>query len=349
MAKTDRPCVDHRQPTKVDTALGDAGTVDLTIIVVSFNTRDMTLDCLRSIERETRDISYEIIVVDNSSVDGSAQAISKEFPLINLIASDANLGFAKANNVAADQARGRRILLLNPDTVVLDSAIDRLFAFAEANKTCRVWGGRTLFADGSLNPTSCWGRISLWSLSCFALGLTYFAPKSSIFSPEAYGGWDRDTVRHVDIVTGCFLMIDSDLWKQLGGFDPLFFMYGEEADLCRRASRAGARPIITPSATIIHYGSASDVVSLEKRIKVFRARLTLIDRYFSPFSRGLARRMHLLWPIVRWRAYQLTGWLLSRVDLTEKAEYWHEIYRRRPEWIGGYRVESVKVHDGTLG
>ena len=235
MAKTDRPCVDHRQPTKVDTTLGVTGAVDLTIIVVSFNTRDMTLDCLRSIERQTRDISYEVIVVDNSSIDGSAQAISDEFPLINLIASDSNLGFAKANNVAADKARGRRILLLNPDTVVIDRAIDRLFAFAEANNACRVWGGRTLFADGSLNPTSCWGRMSLWSLSCFALGLTYFAPKSSIFSPEAYGGWDRDTVRHVDIVTGCFLMIDRDLWKQLGGFDPLFFMYGEEADLCRRA------------------------------------------------------------------------------------------------------------------
>jgi GT2 family glycosyltransferase len=346
MSSSDGHRINYPQRTEAKADNGQVVGIDLSIIVVSFNTRDMTLDCLRSIVSQTRDISYEIIVVDNSSVDDSVEAIRKEFPRINLMASDTNLGFAKANNVACEHARGQRILLLNPDTVVIDNAIDRLFAFANANPACQVWGGRTLFGDGSLNPTSCWGRISLWSLLCFALGLTYFAPGSSICSPEAYGGWKRDTVRHVDIVTGCFLMIDRALWNKLGGFNPLFFMYGEEADLCHRASRAGARPIVTPTATIIHYGSASDVVPVEKRIKVFKARLTLIDTHFPPLSRGLARQLHLLWPVVRCGAYQIANWAHPGSNLANKAAYWREICRRRSEWLGGYRVGNANVLGG---
>ncbi len=333
-----RPAGDpaHIVDAATERSRGQTGGLDLTIIIVSFNTREMTLACIRSIYRETSDIKFEVLVVDNASTDGSAEAIRREFPDLDLIASDDNLGFAKANNVAAEHARGRRILLLNPDTVILDRAIDRLFCFAEAHPASRVWGGRTLFGDGSLNPTSCWGRISMWSLLCFSQGLTYFSPKTPLVNPEAYGGWDRNSVRNVDIVTGCFLMIDRELWAELDGFDPLFFMYGEEADLCYRARRTGARPVITPTATIIHYGSASDVIPLEKRIKVFRARITLIERHFSRIDRLPARAMHLIWPLVRWWAYRFVGWRTSKPALIEKANYWREVYLRRGEWIDGY-------------
>ena len=158
--------------------------LDLSIIVVSYNTCEMTLECLRSIREQTKDTHFEIIVVDNNSKDNSVEAISREFPNIILISLEENLGFAGANNLAAKKARGRRILLLNPDTLVLDRAIDNLFAFADQNPSCRVWGGRTLRGDGSLDPASCWRRMSLWSLACFALGLTYLAPKSAILNPE---------------------------------------------------------------------------------------------------------------------------------------------------------------------
>jgi GT2 family glycosyltransferase len=315
-----------------------AADVGLTIIVVSFNTREMTLDCLRSIYQQTRDQTFEVIVVDNDSSDGSAEAIAAEFPAIKLIASKRNLGFALANNVAAEHASGRRILLLNPDTVVIDRAIDRLVAFADAHPSHRIWGGRTLFADGSLNRSSCWGNVTLWSMVCFAFGLAYMIPNSQIFSPEAYGGWKRDTVRNVDIVTGCFLLIDREMWQRLQGFDPLFFMYGEEADLCRRAARMGARPTITPSATIIHYGSASDVVAVEKRVKVFKARVTLIDRHLPPYSRGIAKALHVLGPWLRWRAYGLASRVFARASLTDQAAYWREVYVRRNEWMHGYSV-----------
>ncbi len=314
--------------------------VDLSIIIVSFNTREMTLACLRSVFTQTTETQYEIVVVDNNSQDGSVEAIRAEFPTVQLLAMRENLGFAGANNLAANYTRGRKLLLLNPDTVVLDRAVDRLFTFAEQNPASRIWGGRTVFADGSLNPTSCLRRISLWSLFCYAFGLTYLAPNSHIFSRENYGGWKRDTVRDVDIVTGCFLMIERSLWDELGGFDPTFFMYGEEADLCQRAYHLGARPLITPDATIIHYTGASEATPLERRIKLFKGRMTLINRHFSPSHVPLARLLHLLVPITRWFGAWMVGSLLSRPTFIEAAAYWRETYRRRREWMYGYRLEA---------
>jgi GT2 family glycosyltransferase len=313
-----------------------SGAVDLSIIIVSYNTREMTLECLRSVAAETRDISYEVLVVDNKSSDGSAEAIRENFPDVKLTALTDNIGFARANNLAAKTARGRRILLLNPDTIILHRAIDRLMEFAARNPSYRVWGGRTVFGDGSLNATSCFRKITLWNLACFAFCLTYFGRRSAFLNSESYGGWQRDTVRHVDIVTGCFLLIDRDLWDQLDGFDPAFFMYGEEADLCQRARVAGARPAVTPNATIVHYGGASDVVPVDKRVKVFKGRITLINRHFSSITRDLGRGLHLIAPLMRWCGYRLAAFLSGKFDLASKADYWKAVWRRRAEWINGY-------------
>ena len=119
--------------------------------MISYNTRAMTLDCLRSLEAETT-VPHELIVLDNASPDGSAAAIAAAFPELRLIASPDNHGFAKGNNVAAREARGDYLLLLNPDTLVLDRAIDRLVAFAERRPAAGIWGGRTLNGDGTLEP-----------------------------------------------------------------------------------------------------------------------------------------------------------------------------------------------------
>ena len=141
----------------------------LSVIVVSYNTRAMTLDCLASLRDETR-ADFETIVVDNASTDGSAEAIAAAFPEMVLLAETANHGFAGANNLAARRARGEYLLLLNPDTLVLDGAVDRLLAFARARPEAGIWGGRTLYGDRSLNPASCWGRMTLWNLFCRACG-----------------------------------------------------------------------------------------------------------------------------------------------------------------------------------
>ncbi len=309
---------------------------DLSIIIVSYNTREMTLECLQSIVLETRDVEYEVIVVDNKSADDSASAISRRFPDVKLIALNENIGFARANNLAAGHAHGQRMLLLNPDTIILDRAIDRLLQFANATPSYRVWGGRTVFADGSLNRTSCFRRMTLWSLFCFAFGLTYFGRRTAILNSEGYGGWACDTERHVDIVTGCFLLIDHPLWESLGGFDPIFFMYGEEADLCERARLLGARPAITPNATIVHYGGASDVVAVDKRVKVFKGRITLINRHFPWAARRIGRALHRMAPLTRWCGYWLASAMAGSPEFAKRAEHWRAVWKRRGEWGDGY-------------
>lgn len=120
--------------------------LDITIIIVSYNTRVMTIECIRSVIEQVSAVRYEVIVLDNGSTDGSVEAIRTNFPDINLIASSENLGFGRANNAVAMKARGHRLLLLNPDTVILDRAIDRLHQFAVANPDCRIWGGRTVLS-----------------------------------------------------------------------------------------------------------------------------------------------------------------------------------------------------------
>ena len=120
----------------------------LSILVVSYNTRDMTLECLRSVIAQTR-TPFELIVLDNASSDGSAEAIAVEFPDITLLAETRNHGFARANNIAAEHAKGEYLLLLNPDTIVLDGALDKLLTFARRAPDARIWGGRTVFARWS--------------------------------------------------------------------------------------------------------------------------------------------------------------------------------------------------------
>lgn len=305
----------------------------VSILMVSFNTAELTLEAIRSVFRET-DTSFELIVLDNASHDGSADLIAREFGnQITLIRSDENHGFAQANNVAARYARGRYILLLNPDTVVLDRAIDRLVGFAQDEDDARIWGGRTVFADGSLNPKSCFAAQSLRSLALQVVGLNSLFRDSRLFNPEGLGGWDRNTERRVDIVSGCFFLIERELWDRLGGFEKAFFMYGEEADLCLRANRDfGARPMITPAATIVHYGGAAEPTQEGKLVKLIAAKTLLIRRHFRPANVQTGVTLLKLWPLSRWLANETLA-ILGRQKSKDRARVWRTVWQRRSEWV----------------
>lgn len=308
--------------------------VELSILIISYQCRSEVLDCLASVYRHPPPCPFEVIMLDNASIDGTASAVAAQFPQVRVIRSPDNLGFAQGNNVAADHARGRRLLLLNPDTLVFADSLPALCAFADANTTARIWGGRTLFADGRLNPASCWGDITLWSLMCSAVGLTRAFPAHPLFNPEAYGGWPRDTIRAVDIVSGCYLLIDHDLWRALGGFDRRFFMYAEEADLCRRARAHGARPMITPASTIIHLGGASEARQVDKVIKIHRGRITLIRKHWGTTRREVALALYRLWAGLRCVGAHITH---GPRDIPSEAKAkWREIWHRRHEWLAGY-------------
>ena len=310
--------------------------LDLSIIVVSFNTREVTLECLRSVYAETKETPFELIVVDNDSGDGSAAAIEAEFPDLKLLALEQNIGFGAANNLAAEHANGELLLLLNPDTVVFDNAVDELVRFARARPNAGIWGGRTLFADRSLNPTSCWRGQSLPGLFFWSVGLSTLFPNNPVLNSQAYGGWQRDTIREVDTVTGCFFLIRRCLWEKLEGFDSAFYMYGEEADLCLRARKIGARPTFTPDAVIIHYGGLSETIPADKIERLMRAKVTLANKHWSPLGRLAARQLFKVLAGARALGYGLASYILKKQVLCEKALIWRQVWTRRSEWLRGY-------------
>lgn len=302
----------------------------VSIVIVSYNTRDLTVACLRSVLEHVRGVSYELLIVDNASADGSAEAIREIVPSALVYPLQKNIGFAAANNLASCDARGEYLLLLNPDTLLLDDAVAAMVAFAKQNPGAGIWGGRTLYGDGSLNPTSCWRHMTIWGLMCGALGLRSVFRNSKLLNSEGYGGWNRDSARHIDIVTGCLLLITRSLWDELGGFDPAFFMYGEDADLCLRAAERGYRPMVTPDATIIHHGGRSELSKPDKIIRLLRARQMLIRRHWNavaaPIGLSLLKASILSRRIAHAIAPRRTGADGRPLDK------WEAVWRRRREW-----------------
>lgn len=307
----------------------------LTVQIVSYNTRDLTLRCLETLYAATAE-RMRVVVLDNASDDGSAEAVAAAFPQVELIRSPENLGFARANNVIAETVTSEWLLLLNSDTEVLPGAIDALLAFARAHPEHGIYGGRTLFADGSLNPGSCFDRLSPWSAFCDATGLAAAFRGSRLFDAENIGGWARDSVREVDIVCGCFFLVPTALWTALGGFDPRFFMYGEEVDLCHRARAAGWRPVVTPEATIVHLGGASRATPASKRIQVARARASIVALHWPPAWRPWGRAMLWLWAANRYAAAAALARLGPRQGAGRRA-LWAEVWRRRRDWLAGWQ------------
>jgi N-acetylglucosaminyl-diphospho-decaprenol L-rhamnosyltransferase len=326
--------VRENQPAK-DEYFSDAVAPELTVIVVNYNTRELTLACLRTLYENTFTTTFHTVVVDNASTDGSVEAIAQAFPQVELISSHENHGFAGGNNLVARQAKTEWLLLLNPDTEVHYGAVDNLLAFSKSHPEAGITGGRTVFRDGSLNALSCLNRITPWSAVCTTIGLTSMFRGSPVFDTENIGGWKRDSERQVDIVVGCFLMIKRHLWEELEGFDTKFFMYGEEADLCLRAGKIGYKPMITPEAEIMHLvGAASDSVA-GKVVMVAKGRSTLIRDHWSPLLVPVGVALMWLWGGLRVVAARVLA-LSGRKEFQLQKEKWEEIWSKRQEWLAGY-------------
>lgn len=309
----------------------------LSVIVVSYNTKQMTLDCLDSLYKETTIDSMEVIVIDNKSSDGSADAIAEAFPQVKLIKSDVNYGFAQGNNKAIEDAQGEYLLLLNPDTVVLDNAVNKLMQFAEDYPKAGVWGGRTLFGDGALNPGSCFRKMTLWNQFCRASGLAAVFRNSEFFNSEDYGGWQRNSVRSVDIVCGCFFLIKRSLWNELGGFDRRFFMYAEEADLCLRAIELGYAPMVNGEIKIIHYGGGSEKIRADKMVRLLSAKIELQKVHWKGYEQVWGRLCFMLWVVTRVVGNRVLYLAKKQKSYLEASGIWNDIWVRRNEWLKGYQ------------
>jgi hypothetical protein len=229
--------------------------IDLSILIISCNTCDLTLACLRSLLESSCDLQTEIFVVDNASTDGSVEAIVGEFPQVRVIANRQNRGFAAANNQALQLAAGRCILLLNSDTVVLGDVLSRSVQYLDANPDVGAMGCRVLNPDRSLQPT-CFQFPTLLNLSLLVSGLDRL-PRPKFLGRFHMRGWARDHERDVEVVTGCYLMVRRAAIERVGHLDESFFFCGEETDWCRRFKADGWKVRFAPVGEIIHVGNAS--------------------------------------------------------------------------------------------
>lgn len=305
----------------------------LDIILISYNTAELTIRAIQSVYEQTHTTDFDIIVVDNASSDDSAVRLRTEFPTIKLIESACNLGFAGGVNLASKYADSPYILLLNPDTVVLDNAIDKLLDFAEANPENGIWGGITLNNDHSVNTHNAWAQANVLSLFFSATGLSKLFKTSCFFNQANYGCWKRDTIKPVDIIQGSFFLTSQKLWQQLDGLDETFFMYGEEADYCYRAQQAGYQPLITPNAKIIHHGGASENQFSGKMIRLLKGKATLFNKH-AGYKAIIYKSLLLLHVINKVSTYTLLG--LFKEDKKVAAKEWQLIFKARNEWMNGY-------------
>jgi len=261
---------------------------DISIIIVNWNTRDVLRNCLRSVFEQTKDISFEVIVIDNASSDGSADMVKREFPGVRLIENTKNLGFAAANNQGMKIAKGRYVLLLNPDTIVLDRAIEKTIAFADSHPEAAVVGCCVLNPDQTLQPT-CFMFPSLLNMLLSTIYLNKLFSKSRFFGRERMTWWNRTNVRDVDVVTGCFMLVRKSAIEQIGLMDERFFVYGEETDWCYRFKQAGWRILFTPNAHIIHLsGASSEQIKSEMVLQLRASILLFLKKHKGRFSYGLA-------------------------------------------------------------
>jgi len=248
--------------------------LDVSIIIVNWNTRDILRNCLQSVYEQAGKVNFEVIVVDNASTDDSAQMVKTEFPHVILIENSENKGFAAANNQGIAVARGRYVLLLNSDTVIQSNAIAKTVSFADAHPDAAVVSCRVLNPDRTLQPT-CFMFPSILNMLLSTSYLYKLFPKSKFFGRERMTWWNRNDIREVDVVTGCFMLVRQDAIKKVGSLDEQFFMYGEETDWCYRFKRAGWKVMFTPVCEIIHLGGQSSRQKRSKMILQLRGSILL--------------------------------------------------------------------------
>jgi GT2 family glycosyltransferase len=287
--------------------------MDVSIVIINWNTKDILRDCLESVYEQTQDINFEVIVVDNTSADGSAEMVKNDFPQVILIENAKNNGFAAANNQGIAVAKGRYVLLLNSDTVVLDNAIKKTLSFADAHPEAAVVGCRVLNPDRTLQP-SCFMFPSILNMLLSTTYLYKLFPGSRFFGREHMTWWSRDDVREVDVVTGCFMLVRREAIYQVGTMDERFFMYGEETDWCYRFKEAGWKVMFTPVGEIIHLGGASSrQTSSEMTLQLRGSILLFLKKHKSRLTYTLVCLLVSLFFFLR-ILYWLSASLFARSD-----------------------------------
>jgi N-acetylglucosaminyl-diphospho-decaprenol L-rhamnosyltransferase len=248
-------CLRHTTMNASGMNAPDMNAPELSILIVAYNSSAVLPACLASVEVETT-LAHEIIIVDNASVDGTASLVRTRFPQVALIENRVNVGFAVASNQASRLARGRYLLLLNPDTVVHTGSIDRLVRFMDANPTVGICAPRVLTTDGRIRP-NCFAFETPWSFFWFGVGVGPLLRVRSWLLHATRWNVAAAIPQLVEAVTGAAMLVRRDLFERLGGLDDRFFMYCEDGDLCYRACQQGRQTMLVPDAVVTHIRGAS--------------------------------------------------------------------------------------------
>jgi GT2 family glycosyltransferase len=275
--------------------------LQVSIIIINWKSAEYLKQCLLSLARNTHEINYEVIVVDNASYDGCRDIIEKDFKDVRFLQSDSNLGFGKANNLGVSVAKGEVLLLLNPDTEMHGNSLDRLYTTFRSLESPGIVGCRIINSDGSLQTSCVQSFPTVLNQILDSDFLRALFPNSKQWGITAlYLG---DAVSKVEAVSGACMMVNSTVYNRIGGFSPEYFMYGEDLDLCYKAIQAGYTNYHVGGVVIVHHGGGStqhnqsdfSVVVMRESVRLFlaKARGRIYGQSYR-FLLGITGTMRLL-------------------------------------------------------
>ncbi|WP_319481217.1 glycosyltransferase [uncultured Draconibacterium sp.] len=256
--------------------------MDISIVIVNYNVKYFLEQCLHSVEKALLNVQGEVFVVDNNSVDGSAQLINEKFPWITFIQNTENVGFSRANNQAIQQAKGKYVLLLNPDTVVEEDTFKKVISFMEERPEAGGLGVKMIDGKGVFLPESKRGLPTPWVAFYKMFGLSKLFPRSRKFGKYHLSYLNKDEVHEIDVLAGAFMLLRKSVLDKVGLLDESFFMYGEDIDLSYRIQKGGYKNYYYPETTIIHYKGESTKKGSLNYVKVFyNAMIIFARKHFS--------------------------------------------------------------------
>ncbi len=317
-----------------------SSSLDLSVIIVSWNVKTLLAACLRSVfaSLARSHLSCEVIVVDSASGDGSAEMVRAQFPEVQLVALNENVGFTRGNNLAIQRSQGRYLLLLNPDTEVVGDALGAMASYMEAHPDVGVLGPQLLNKDGSVQPSR--RRFSTLATAFLeSTVLQQWCARSGILHRYYVSDRANDEEQEVDWVTGACFLVRRDVLASVGLLDEAFFMYSEELDWQYRIKKAGWRVVYLPTARVIHYGgqSSSQVVPAQ-HIYFHSSKVYFFRKHYGRAWGELLRWFLLSTYLYQWLR-EGAKWLLGsrRTLRVERMHAYRQVLRSRLKQAGGRR------------
>jgi GT2 family glycosyltransferase len=260
--------------------------LDITLVIVSFNTREILLRCLGSIKKHTQEISYEVIIIDNASEDGTVEALVELFPEVEVIANKDNRGFSAANNQGIVASKGRRVALLNPDTLLTENSFKKIINFMEEHPEYSILG--TGIVDENNQPCP----IRLWEDTPQDAVLKIIGLYNPASELKKMG---LMRAKEAKVISGCCFVVSRDLIESIGLMDENYFLYNEEDDLCRRARKVGKKICFYPETSVQHlHGQSTHQDRYRKKVMIeaYRSNLYFYSKYYSCIWNSILRSLY---------------------------------------------------------